>query len=232
MTQTIQLSRREQNRSKTIAAASLVLAPVVIVGLFVAGGDAGYENLVFVWTHLGAILALGLLAIGGTAVLYADGARRLGLAGLVGTGFAWIATGAAVLWAPIAWQATVFAQTGSSSMDVFASLFSPLGSAYFVAITFVGGLAVAGLGLGFFGTNLVHRVAAGFAVLVGVATALWMFYALATAMPSPLAGSALTVLLMVVKWGSVLVLGVSLFVKNRSASAADVVDDGAVSADD
>lgn len=227
-----QLNENQRMRSRTVAAGSFILSAVIVVGLFLAAGGSGYESRLFVWTHLGALIAAGLLAVGGTAVLYAEGSRRLGLAGLLGTGFAWIATGAAALWVPIAWQATVFAQTGSRSMGVFTALFSPMGSAYFVAISFLLGLAVAGLALGFFGTDLAHRPVAGVAGVVGVATALWMLYALAMALPRPLEGSALTIPLFVVLWVAVIALGVSVFLKNRSSPGPDVEADSAVTADD
>lgn len=232
MTTSIQLTDQERNRSRTIAAGSFIGAAVIVVGLFLAAGGAGYESRLFVWTHLGALLAAGLLAVGGSAVLYAEGSRRLGFAGLLGTGFAWIATGAAALWVPIAWQATVFAQTGSSSMSVFTSLFSPMGSAYFVAISLLLGLAVAGYGLGFYGTDLVHRVVAGLAAVVGAVTALWMFYALAMAMPRPLEGSALTIPLFVILWVTVVALGVSVLVKHHSSPDANAAAERPISADD
>lgn len=232
MTTSIQLTENERTQSRTVSAGSFILSAVIVVGLFLAAGEAGYESRLFVWTHVGALIAAGLLAAGGTAVLYAEGSRRLGLAGLLGTGFAWIATGAAALWVPIAWQATVFAQTGSSSMSVFTALFSPMGSAYFVAISFLLGLAVAGYGIGFFGTDLTHRVVAGLTGLVGAVTALWMLYTLAMAMPQPLEGSALTIPLFVVLWVTVIALGVSMFMKNRSSPEGDVDADSAVSADD
>lgn len=232
MTTTSSVSKNEQTRSKMLAAGSFVLSSVVVVGLFLAAGEAGYENRLFVWTHIGALIASALLAIGGTAILYGEGSRRLGLAGLLGTGFAWIATGAAALWVPIAWQATVFAQTGSSSMSVFTSLFSPMGSAYFVAISFLLGLSVAGLGIGFLGTALAHRVVAGGTGLVGVLTALWMVYALAVPMPRPLAGSAVTIPLFVVLWIAVIALGVSVFLKSRSDTTTDADAGSAVSSDD
>lgn len=232
MTTSIQLTESEQNRSRSIAAGSFVFAAVTVVGLFLAAGEAGYESRLFVWTHLGALIAAGLLAVGGTAFLYAEGSRRLGLAGLLGTGFAWIATGAAALWVPIAWQATVFAQIGSSSMSVFTSLFSPMGSAYFVAISFLLGLAVAGYGIGFYGTDLVHRVVAGLTGLIGAVTALWMLYALAMPMPRPLEGSAFTIPLFVILWVAVIGLGVSVFMKNRSSPDDSAAADSPVSADD
>lgn len=215
-----------------LSAGSFVLSSVVVVGLFLAAGEAGYENRLFVWTHIGALIASALLAVGGTAILYGEGSRRLGLAGLLGTGFAWIAAGAAALWVPIAWQATVFAQTGSSSMGVFTSLFSPMGSAYFVAISFLLGLSVAGLGIGFFGSGLAHRAVAGVTGLVGVLTALWMVYALAVPMPQPLEGSAATVPLFVVMWIAVIALGVSVFLKTRSGIDADDEAVSVVSSDD
>lgn len=217
MTTTIQLTDNTRQRTKTLAAGGLTLSGVVLIGVFLAaGGEAGYQSVLFVWTHVFAMIAAGLVAAAGTAILYADGSRRIGLAGLLGTGFAWLATGAAALWVPIAWQATVFTQTGSSSLDTYLALFSPFGSAYFVVYSLLVGAGVVGLGIGFIRTNLVHRPAAGFATLVGAVSVVWMLYALATAMANPLEGTAVTIPLFVVLWVSVSILGGSLFVKNRS----------------
>lgn len=227
MTTTTQLTDNKQQRTKTLAAGALGLSGAILLGVFLAGAEAGYESVLFVWTHVFAMIAAGLVAAAGTAILYADGSRRLGLAGLLGTGFAWIATGMAALWVPIAWQATVFTQTGSSSLETYLELFSPFGSAYFLVYSLLVGAGVAGLGMGFVRTDLVHRPVAGFATLVGGVSVVWMLYALATAMANPLEGTAVTIPLFVVLWVSVSLLGGSLFVKNRSDYGETSADDAA-----
>ena len=231
MTEPAELSESEQIRATRLAAGGLLLAPLVTIGLWLAGGEAGYESPLFVWTHVGTLLAGILLAVGATALVYGLGARRLGIAGLAGTALAYVGVGATALWVPIAWQATVFTQTGSNSLGTFTALFSPLGSGYFSAVTFLYGLAVFGIGLGLSGTALVHRAAAGLAAFGGSVAAVWMLYTLASAMPETVTG--VTIGLTMVLWTALLPLGVSLFRRSRvTTDEADVDTDTVVSGDD
>lgn len=114
-------------------------------------------------------------------------------------------------------------------METFTALFSPLGSAYFVAVTLLVSTSLAGLSVGFFGTGLVHRPVAGFAALVGTVSTLWMLYAFGAALATPFEATP-TIPLVIVTWLSITLLGGSLFVKGRSASTGIDADD-AVSAD-
>lgn len=213
------ISDQDQLRTTQLAAASLVLAPVLIIGFWVAGGEAGYESSLFVWTHAGTLVAGILLAAGATASLYAVGARRLGVAGLAGTAFAWLGVGASALWMPIAWQASVFAQTGSSSLGTFTALFSPLGSGYFVSVMFLYGLAVAGLAVGLARAGAVHRVAAGSGALGGVAAAVWMLYTLLAVFPEPVTG--VTIGLTILQWAVAIPIGGSLLRRSGLTSESD-----------
>ncbi|MDY6764888.1 MAG: hypothetical protein SV377_04255 [Halobacteria archaeon] len=169
------------------------------------------------WSHVGALLSVILVAIGVTALLYGEGVRGLGLAGLIGAGFAYVGVGATALWVPIAWEATVLAQAGSSSLGTFASLFSPLGSGYMVTVVFLFALTVAGISLGLYGSGLVHRAVAALGTALGVVTAFVMLYILSMAVPNPTE----YVLLGVVMWLSLLPIGASLYM-NRGASMAEV----------
>jgi hypothetical protein len=214
------LSDGEQLRTTRLAAASFVVAPVVTIGFWIAGGEAGYESPLFVWTHVSTLLAGILLATGATTSLYAIGLRRLGVAGLVGTAFAWLGVGASTLWVPIAWQASVFAQTGASSLGTYTALFSPLGSGYFVSVMFLYALAVAGIAGGLARAGAVHRAVAGLGALGGVVAGVWMLYTLLAVFTEPVTG--VTVALTVLQWTVVLPLGVSLL---RRGGGTDVSED-------
>lgn len=218
MATTIQLSEQEQTRTMRLAAAAFVISPIIVLAFWLSG-EPGYENPLFTWQHASVVVAGVLLALGATALLYAGG-RRFGIAGLAGTAFAYLGVATSALWVPIAWQATVFAQTGSSSLGTFTALFSPLGSGYFVSVMGVYALAVAGLSLGLYRAGMAHRIAAGLGTLVGVVAAVWMLGTLVAIFPEPITG--VTIALTLLEWAVVIPLGVSLY--RRSGQTADATD--------
>lgn len=203
---------------RTVGAVGFGLAAVAAIGGFLAFGESGYDSVGFVWLHLVAVFATGLAAVAVTALLYGEGARGLGLSGLVGAAFAWLTVGIGFIWFPLAWEATALVQSGSPAVGDFTALFSPMGSGIASALSIAFGIAVAGISLGLLGTGLVHRAVAGLGALVGTVTALAHLYAQAMAQPlDPLLPLVLVAFLVL------LPVGGSLYVKrSRAATESDV----------
>lgn len=217
MTNTI-VSESERNRMRTVAAGGFGLAAVGAIVGFLAFGQSGYESAAFVWLHLVAVASAAVVGVAITALLYAEGARGLGLSGLVGAAFAWLAVGVGFLWFPLAWEATVLVQSGSPAVGDFTALFGTLGTGYASALSIAFGIAIASVSLGLSGTRLVHRAVAGLGVLVGTVTALVHLSAQAMALPlDPLLPLVLATFLVL------LPVGGSLYVKRgHDAEESDV----------
>lgn len=225
MTTNASITDAERNRLRTIAALGFVLAAVVAVGAFLAFAESAYDSTAFVWMHLLVVVAGGAIAVSTTTLLYGEGARGLGLGGLLGTAFAWLATALGLVWVPIAWEATYFAQTGAEATEDFLAIFSPLGSAYASSFTVALGLAGVGLSIGLYRAGLVHRPVAAVGALLGLFAALANVYG--QAMAFTLAELDGVMALVLAAFLVYLLVGGSLYLKRGVADVAHDVESSA-----
>lgn len=202
MTETHDVSTRK------VAGLAFVLAGVAVVASFgFSLIDVAYDSPTFMYFHAAAFLAAILTAIGVTALVYAVGPRRLGLAGIVGSAFAWLAVGASLFWLMIAWQAATATKDAPSSLEYIVPVLSPMGTGMFAVTGVLVMVGLATTAIGLFGAGIVHPVLAGVGVLPGVVGAA-LFIGLT------LGDTAILELLIpvaVIAWLWTLPLGIALF---------------------
>lgn len=202
------MSETHDVSSRKLAGLAFVLAGVAAIASFgFSTIDFAYASPTFMYTHAAAFSATAFTAVGVTALVYAVGGRRLGIAGIIGSAFTWLAVGAGLFWLMIAWQVAAAAKAAPGSLEYVAPVLSPMGTGMFAVTGLLVMVGLATTAVGLLGANVVHRVLAGAGLVPGaVGAALFVGLTLAnTAILEAL------VVVAVLAWLWTLPLGIALF---------------------
>lgn len=202
------MSSTHDASTRKLAGLAFVLAGVAVTASFgFTLIDFAYDSPTFMYSHAAAFLATILTAVGVTALVYAVGVRRLGLSGLLGSGFVWLGVGASLFWLMIAWQVAAATKEAPGSLEYLVPVLSPMGTGMFAVTGLLVMIGLATTAVGLLSARIVHRVLAGVGVLLGAVGAA-LFVGLVLADTAILEG---LVAVAVIAWLWTLPLGIALF---------------------
>lgn len=163
------MSETHDVSSRKLAGLAFVLAGVAAIASFgFSMIDFAYDSPTFMYTHAAAFSATAFTAVGVTALVYAVGVRRLGMAGIVGSAFTWLSVGAGLFWLMIAWQVAAATKSAPSSLEYIVPVLSPMGTGMFAVTGLLVMVGLAATAVGLLSAGIVHRALAGMGAMLGV----------------------------------------------------------------